>query len=119
MAACPSCDRDLSFSGQPGHVCYTYAEHAAKQLAKQGDGDLPRTYAPAATRVSDPLAGATVHLSRHTEDVVVIGRHAVFLPQHSLEAEAAMSAELVACTLGQRVRPELLPDVFSGVLAGA
>lgn len=24
---CPSCDRDLSYPGQPGHECYTYAEH--------------------------------------------------------------------------------------------
>ncbi len=26
---CPSCDRDLSYPGQPGHRCYTYAERAA------------------------------------------------------------------------------------------
>lgn len=23
---CPSCDRDLSYPGAPGHECYTYAE---------------------------------------------------------------------------------------------
>lgn len=23
---CPSCDHDLSYPGQPGHECYTYAE---------------------------------------------------------------------------------------------
>lgn len=28
---CPSCDHDLSYPGQPGHICYTYAEWEANK----------------------------------------------------------------------------------------
>lgn len=38
---CPSCDRDLSYSGQPGHECYTYAEHRERiaQRPERASGD--------------------------------------------------------------------------------
>lgn len=104
----------------PALSAHTRAEHVGKQLAKQGEGDLPRTYVPAATRVSGLAAsGLPVFLSRLLEVPVLSvdpagpGR-VVMLPQHSAEAEAAMSAELVTCTLGARQRPELLPDMLSG-----
>lgn len=32
---CPSCDRDLSYPGAPGHACYTYAEQAARIRASE------------------------------------------------------------------------------------
>lgn len=41
---CPSCDRDLSYPGQPGHICFTYAEQAerveqaARERAAAGQG---------------------------------------------------------------------------------
>lgn len=31
---CPSCDRDLSYPGAPGHECYTYAQHRARVAEK-------------------------------------------------------------------------------------
>ena len=30
---CPSCDRDLSYPGAPGHQCYTYDEWRANVAA--------------------------------------------------------------------------------------
>lgn len=71
-----------------------YGVHAAtgKQLAKQEESALPRTFAVPSTRVSGPV-------------------------RHSLEAETAIAAELVACTLGQRVRPELRVDALAVRLA--
>lgn len=36
---CPSCDRDLSYPGSPGHECYTYAEWQARHSAPTPEGD--------------------------------------------------------------------------------
>lgn len=133
----PECACTPASCDNPGtQGCY-FGE--AKQLAKQGETKVPRTFVPAATRVMAEveatlrttarevarrmeahLSGMQVILSRHLEQPVV-GMDAasplagiLMLPQHSLEAEAAMSTELVACTLSGRHRPELLPDLFSG-----
>lgn len=35
MSGCPSCDRDLSYPGAPGHECYTYAEWRARQFTQE------------------------------------------------------------------------------------
>jgi hypothetical protein len=93
-------------------VKVTHSEQVAKQLAKQGDDTVPRTFVSPLTRVRDALArlsGLEVLLSRHVDRAMVLEGRTLLLPQHSAEAEAAMSAELVACTLGQRDRPELVP----------
>jgi hypothetical protein len=116
-------------------VKVTHSEQVAKQLAKQGDDTVLRTYAPDFTRVREQaqaavapmvasmqtlarevgrqynawLSGLEVLLSRHVDRAMVLEGRTLLLPQHSAEAEAAMSGELVACTLGQRDRPELVP----------
>lgn len=32
---CPSCDRDLSYPGAPGHECYTYDEWLERIAANE------------------------------------------------------------------------------------
>ena len=37
---CPSCDRDLSYPGAPGHECYTYEEWYRRQREGEEQKDL-------------------------------------------------------------------------------
>jgi len=40
---CPSCDRGLTYPGQPGHECYTYAEQAERRSKGLRDLEHPST----------------------------------------------------------------------------
>ena len=77
--------------------------HPGKQLAKQEDGNLPRTYVPAATRVSEPDLSAFPDQGANGLGPCGCGQHACG------QWHRAVAAELVACTLGARSRPELVP----------
>lgn len=73
-----------------------------KQLAKQEEDTLPRTYVGAATRVSEPDLSDFPDQGANGLGPCGCGDHACG------EWHRAVAEELVACTLGARSRPELV-----------
>ena len=95
MNGCPSCERDLSWPGQPGHECYT--RHGNGPLADEQAASGPDTHREA-WRVAWPSGTGTLWAHHDTEPeaiadaerIVAAGTKQVVIYQVTvIEGEAA------------------------------